>query len=272
MSLARLHRERMAALQAAASAHVPASVVAVEPAPDGAASPAIGGQPAVAPVAAVNPVAAQMLMRLQQDLRRLKEIQSIERKIAAKREMLPEYDAWVSGLLEAAAETGAAPADEILPTIMVWRIDTGDYHGALKLAEYVLRYHVELPGRYERSAATLIVEEIAEAAIKVLAKGDDFEIDVLTDLEVLAEGEDIFDEVRAKLHKAIGLCLARRAANPALPQDAITARHAALANLTRARELDDRCGVKTEITKIEKAIRAEEKAAAEQNSADQPQG
>jgi len=267
MSLARLHRERMAALQAAGSAQAIASVAAGVSATDGVSSPAIGGHP-VAVVTGANPVAAQMLLRLQQDLRRLKEIQSVERKIAAKRDMLPEYDAWIEGLLEAATETGAGTPDEILPTIMIWRIDTGDFTGALQLAEHVLRYHLPLPGRYERTAPTLIVEEIADAALAALGKGDDFDLDVLETVDLLTENEDIFDEVRAKLFKAKGLCLARGVDGA----PGANARAAALANLNRARELHERCGVTKQIEKLQRAIRADEAAAAaEQNSqGDQP--
>lgn len=40
-----------------------------------------------------------MLMQLAEHRRRLKQVQSIERKIEAKRTMLPEYMPWVQGVL-----------------------------------------------------------------------------------------------------------------------------------------------------------------------------
>src|SRR5690606_10379945 len=76
-----------------------------------------------------------MLAKLDNDRRRLREIQSIERKIEVKRELLPDYDAWVSGTLEG----GRGAQDDVLTSIMMWHIDTGHYDLALNIAEYVLK-------------------------------------------------------------------------------------------------------------------------------------
>lgn len=249
MSLARRHRERMAALQAATSVHVHAPMTAVAPAADGESPLPIGGHPTPS-----SPEAAQMLMRLQVDLRRLKEIQSIERKIEAKRTMLPEYAAWCDGLIQAAAETGIGVTDEILPTIMIWRIDTGDYAGALKLAAHVLQHKLPLPGRYERSAGTLIVEEIADAALAAFTRGQSFDFDTLFELEQLTETEDVFDEVRAKLFKAKGLAFFQLAEETGLPDLANQYRRNALTAFERARDLHDRCGVTKHIEKLQRAL------------------
>ena len=61
--------------------------------------------------------------RLGVDLRRLKEIQSLEAKIELKRELLPGYIPWVAGVLE--ADGGAE--DDILAQVMVWAFDIGDF-------------------------------------------------------------------------------------------------------------------------------------------------
>jgi hypothetical protein len=134
-----------------------------------------------APIPAGNTPAARaastVAMRLRHDIQRLKQIKSIDRKIAAKREMLPEYQAWCDGLLDAGrrAETRELPptgADDVLPTIMVWHLDVGDWTRALMLAAFVLRFSIPMPKRYERDAATLVLELIADAALKVQARGD----------------------------------------------------------------------------------------------------
>jgi hypothetical protein len=241
VSLARRHRDHHAALTAAVAAVLVAAA-----------------GPAVIDPARSTP-ATMIALRLMEDLRRLHEIRSIEQKIAVKREMLPAYDSWVDGLLDAAAESGAGAADDVLPTIMVWRIDTGDYAGAMPLVEYVLAYDVPLPSRYQRNAPTLIVEMFAEAALKELTADRPFDLDLLQHVELLTDSSDMHDQVRAKLHKAIGLELIRRAvtANPdASPAGFHRAAYgSAIAALGRARELHEKVGVKQYIDKAERALK-----------------
>uniref|UniRef100_UPI00289D75E6 phage terminase small subunit n=1 Tax=Sphingomonas sp. TaxID=28214 RepID=UPI00289D75E6 len=145
--------------------------------------------------------------RLGVDLRRLHELQSVERKIELKRQLLPGYVDWVEGVMAA----NVATEDDILTHVMIWRLDVGDFAGALPLARFVLRHGLTLPERFSRTAPTLICEEIADAALKAIGQDQDFDIAILRDVEVLVIDEDIFDQVRAKLEKAIGLCLARAA-------------------------------------------------------------
>mgnify|MGYP000036964721 FL=1 len=92
------------------------------------------------------------LMQLAEHRRTLKGIQSIERKIDAKRTMLGVYKPWIDGLL--AADRGGQ--DDVLVTVMLWHLDTGDLEGALPMASYVIRHGLTTPDRYERTAATLI--------------------------------------------------------------------------------------------------------------------
>lgn len=195
--------------------------------------------------------------RLGVDLRRLHELQSVERKIELKRQLLPGYVDWVEGVMAA----NVATEDDILTHVMIWRLDVGDFAGALPLARFVLRHGLTLPERFSRTAPTLICEEIADAALKALGQDQDFDIATLRDVEVLVIDEDIFDQVRAKLEKAIGLCLARAA--DAIEPDADGpagarrgAQEQALRHLRRAVELDTNAGVKKRIEKLERDIRA----------------
>ena len=195
--------------------------------------------------------------RLGVDLRRLHELQSVERKIELKRDLLPGYADWVEGVL--ASEAGTE--DDILTHIMIWRLDVGDFAGAMPLARYVLRHGLTLPERFSRTAPTLICEEIADAALKALGQDQDFDLALLRDVEILVIDADIYDQVRAKLEKAIGLCLARAA--DAIQPDADGpagarrgAQEHALKHLRRASELDKTAGVKKRIEKLEREIRA----------------
>ena len=200
--------------------------------------------------------------RLGVDLRRLKEIQSLESKIALKRELLPDYADWVAGALE--SDTGTD--DVILTHIMIWRIDTGDYAGALPLAEYVLRHQLPLPERFDRTPATLIVEEIADAALKLFGQGETADLSAFLDGEVLEEvdrlatDQDMPDQVRAKLEKAQGLAALRAAEiiEPDADGPAGSKRgrfEIAQRRLLRALELDPGSGVKKRLETIGREIR-----------------
>ncbi len=183
--------------------------------------------------------------RLGVDLRRLHDIQSVERKIELKRDLIAPYGPWVVGKVEA----DAGGDDVIVTHMMIWSIDIGEFNDALRIARYVLKHKLPLPERFDRTPATLIVEEIAEAALNRLGRGEAFDLGILTEVAELAEGQDIFDQVRAKLEKALGLEVARQAEAIAADADGPAgARRAGLErgllHLNRALSLDGKCGVK----------------------------
>ncbi|MDH4743165.1 phage terminase small subunit [Sphingomonas sp. CBMAI 2297] len=271
MSLARKHRDSFSALITQAAAPSEASGLATDTTAPASASAAPSlarahrdralaeasavEQVAVASVAETGTeaerAAAQMNLRLQADLRRLRDIKSIEKKIETKRELLPHYAAWVDGLVAA----GVAAEEDVLPTIMIWRIDTEDFAGAMVLAEHVLEHALPLPARYERSAPDLIVEEIASGALKIQQANTAFEFEILAHLDMLTADLDMHDEIRAKLKKAIGVEQMRGALNA--DGDAIVntpLARLALETLGRARSLNQRVGVSDRIKKLTKLL------------------
>ena len=203
------------------------------------------------------------LMQLAEHRRTLKGIQSIERKIDVKRTMLPVYKPWIDGVL--AADRGGQ--DDVLVTIMLWTLDTGDLEGALPMASYVIRHGLATPDRYERTAATLIAEEVADTAIKLQEADAGPTCSLLMAYLHLLTDCDIFDQVRAKLHKAVGrACYAE-----GLKQQA--AEH-----YRRAIELHDKVGIKKDLEVLEREIKkaaepdakaAEQKAAGDTTGGDQ---
>lgn len=246
MSLARQTREHVASLIAASA-----------PALEGGLTPA-DITPEDAPYTSAAVIQTQQVaLRLQHDLRRLKDIKSVANKIAAKRVMLPEYGAWIDGQLAAGAAgpvalTGTL-ADEVVPTILVWAIDIAAWPLALQLAQHVLAHQVPLPARYVRDAPTLILEEIAEAALRAQNAGQGFPLAVLDRVEELVHGIDMHDQPRAKFLKAIGIEL-ERAALAATGDSARPMVATALARLDAAEALDPRIGVKGRIKSLRKAL------------------
>lgn len=218
------------------------------------------------------------LASLGNDERRLKSFQSVERKIDAKREMLPAYAPWVDGRLAAVAGGGQAVDDAVLATVMVWRMDVGDWAGGLQLAEHVLRHGLKLPARFTRTPAVLVAETVANAACAAHEVKASFGLAELLFTGSIVAGHDMPDEVRARLHKAVGQELVRLADEAAPigsldPQVAQAVslgvidgspaayREAALLQLRRARELDGRAGVAALINRLEREQAKEDAAA-----------
>ncbi|WP_264606407.1 phage terminase small subunit [Sphingobium sp. B2D3C] len=201
-------------------------------------------------------------MRLTHDLRRLHEIKGVDLKIAAKREMLPEYADWVKGLLDVDAGVGTGVSAEVLPTVMVWLIDVGAFDGALELVPFVLRHNVQMPARYNRDAATIVVEEIAEAALKAHNAGAHFDLGVLLRVAELTDAIDMHDQARAKLRKATGAQQLFIAEDMEANAESRAMLEAALASLKAAQALNDRIGVKDKIKRAEKMLAAQDAAAA----------
>lgn len=180
-----------------------------------------------------------MLAKLDTDRRRLREIQSIERKVDVKREVLPEYDDWVRGALE----SGRGAQDDVLTTVMIWHIDAGNVARALDIAAYVLEHGLTLPDQYERSVATALVDEISGAALAALRNGTEFDPVLLSRLAALTAEHDMPDPARAKLHKALGLHLK---ASGELAD--------ARSHLQRALELHDGAGCKRDLAEVERQL------------------
>lgn len=182
----------------------------------------------------------KMLMQLGEHMRRLKAVQGTERKIALKREFLPAYDAWIAGLLSA----DSPRQDDVAMFVLIWRIDAGNYTGALDIAHHALRHGWVLPHRFNRTTATAIAEEFADAAIRAFAGGDTFSAALLSQALELVEPYDMPDQSRARIYKAQGFALR--------DNDQLVA---ALSHLKRALQLDINCGVKTEIKQLETRLR-----------------
>ncbi|WP_313654811.1 phage terminase small subunit [Pantoea sp.] len=179
-----------------------------------------------------------MLLQLNEDRRRLKGIQSNVRKAEIKVEVLPKYAAWAEGVLSA----DGAQQDDVLMYVMLWRVDAGDYAGALAIGRHALKHGWAMPLGH-RTTATVLAEEIADAAkAAVLAKTPFDPVLLLEALEVV-DAHDMPDQSRARLHKSIGWVLTE--SSPA----------SALNHLKRALQLDEKCGVKKDIEQLERKIR-----------------
>lgn len=216
-SPAQLHRTRVLAAQAAAKA-------------------ALGP---VMSTAEANMVSL-MYKKLDEDRRRLKGIESIERKIQAKRELLPDYEPYIEGVLA----SGVGEPDEIVSYVLAWRFDVGDYTGAFDVAKYVIAHGLPMPDKHARKPPAFIADEVAEAALRALKADKPFERAVIERALEVTDGCDMPDQAKAQLYKALGY--AYRAEE--MPAEAMEA-------LKRAIELDAAVGVKRDIELLERQLR-----------------
>ena len=188
----------------------------------------------------------QIMHRLRMDQSALKRVQSDQAKAAMKRQLLPHYEGWIEGTLD--GDSGRQ--DEVIVTLMVWAIDAGDYALASRIGRYVVTHGLLMPDRFNRTAATVLVDEICDP-ILVQVKADDT-TDVTPYLAVLDEvaeftaGSDMPDVVRAKLCKARAF---------ALRNGTTEEQTTALALLRQALTLDAGAGVKKEIERLARVVK-----------------
>ena len=180
----------------------------------------------------------QMLVKLAEDRRTLKNIRSNERKAEKKRELLPFYAPWVAGVLS----DGRGAQDDIVMTVMLWRLDAGDIAGALEIAPYALKYG--LTSDHRRTTPYMLVEEVALAAQRLRDAGEPVDLALLLTTIDLTDSADVPDMVRARLHKVTGLTL-RDAGQGA----------EALAQFQRAMQLDRNGGVRKAKEQLDRALK-----------------
>ena len=200
---------------------------------------AMGSDSPIATLKADN-LYEQMLMLLTEHRRALKSIQALDRKLLAKAKMVPEYEAYLAGVLD----SNSGRQDEVLVTLMLWHIDIGAIEQALPLADYALKHNLVMPDRFERGLACTIAEEVAETAARLLESETPVSADWLRRTVDLTSDHDMYDEARAKLYKQLGLA-----------QETAGHLHDALTSYETALKLHEKCGVKKYIEKIQRELK-----------------
>lgn len=196
----------------------------------------------------------------------LRGIQSVEAKADYKRKALPDLMPWVAGVLD----SGRKSEDPVVSHALVWLLDVGDFARGMDVAEYVLVHGLKMPDEYRRNPATVIADIVADTSLKQLETGKAPDVDVLQQVIEMTEGHDMPDEVRAKLHKAVGLGIMPDPLPTGFGHaDAVPALFA-LKHLQRAFELSATIGVKKPIDRLrayaEKYRKANPADMAEQNN------
>lgn len=140
-----------------------------------------------------------MMAALQADKARLKRLRSRHKKDLLKVELLDKYRDYLTNIINR-QQSGH---NEVLVVVCIWAIDAGDYKTALTLGDFALTHNMEAPEGFSRNLAEVIAEEVSSKANKLANPGDIR--GPLIQIMNLIDGADIFDEVSAKLYKALGL-------------------------------------------------------------------
>lgn len=180
------------------------------------------------------------LTELKNDIHVLRSIQSQEKRAEVKQELIPKHMPYVDGVIKSGAKI---EQDEVITTIMLWCFDCGLFDEGLNLAEYALQNNLKMPDSFSRSTATVIVEEIGNAARVAHKAGEDFNLETLEKAFELTAEHDMPDEVRAKLYVGLG--------RSSLKKDSY---RAAVSYFETALKLHENCGCKQELQKAEKLL------------------
>ena len=174
-------------------------------------------------------------LRMHSDLQRLKALQAVHGpngKVELKQQLFPNYTAYIDGTLAVASPI----QNDVLMHLMVWALDINQYDYALRIAEYALLNGLVMPDPYSRDVSNVFAEDLAEALLKDDSISD--HADLIGKAIDLLRGQDLVDQVRAKLFKAQGHALVKYR-----PTEALAAYEMAV-------RLDPKAGVKQTIDKL----------------------
>ena len=177
-------------------------------------------------------------LRMFNHLNILKDMKSIQERIAKKAEWLPEYQGYIDGCLA----VSPAPQNTVLVHLMIWAIDANEFELAVRIAEYAVLNDMVMPEGYTRTTAEFVTEQCAE----VFIDDTSFAIanaSLIERIINLGEGEQMVDEVRAKIYRALGDAL-----NQAQPMEAVSAYKNAL-------RYNPKAGCKKDLEQLEKRLR-----------------
>lgn len=193
----------------------------------------------------------------------LSALQSRQAREAHKAQVLPEIEPYLREVIN--NDTGTA--DPVVSYGTVWALDASHWQLALDLGEYVIAHGIAMPDEFQRNAATLIVDLMADAALAGRMQRADVDDYINAALSITKEA-NMPDQTRAKAHKAIAYGLAGKTtlAGQAGSWAGLTAANLSMAldHLTIAEQLDQNAGVKKDIAAVQKLLaKAEQQAKAD---------
>lgn len=180
---------------------------------------------------------ANIELRLFNHMNQLKETKSIQDRIEKKKQWLPEYLGYIDGCLA----VSPSAQNTTLVTLLIWAVDAGEYELAVRIAEYAILNEMVMPEGYSRGIAEFVTEQCA------IDFCDDSDLaithaELIKKIIELGVGEQMVDQARAKIYRALGDAL-----KEAQPIEALIAYKNAL-------RLDSKVGCKKDMTTLDKLL------------------
>ncbi len=180
---------------------------------------------------------ANIELRLFNHMSQLKDTKSTQEKITKKKEWLPEYFGYIDGCLA----VSPSAQNTTLVTLMVWAVDAGEYELAVRIAEFAILNDMVMPEGHIRGIAEFVTEQCA------IDFCDDLDLaiahaELIKKIIELSVGEQMVDQARAKIYRALGDAL--KDAQPIEAQNAYK----------NALRLDSKVGCKKDRTALEKLL------------------
>lgn len=180
---------------------------------------------------------ANIELRLFNHMNQLKQTKSTQEKITKKKEWLPEYLGYIDGCLA----VSPAAQNTTLVTLMVWAVDAGEYELAVRIADFAILNDMVMPEGHIRGIAEFVTEQCA------IDFCDDLDLaiahaELIKKIIELGVGEQMVDQARAKIYRALGDAL--KDAQPIEAQNAYK----------NALRLDSKVGCKKDLTALEKLL------------------
>ncbi|KAF0092733.1 MAG: phage P2 small terminase subunit gpM-like protein [Hyphomonadaceae bacterium] len=180
-----------------------------------------------------------LMAELQQDLHEISALASQELKSVEKAVRAPKYDVHIDAAIAAMDENDRA----------------------LQMGEYVIKFGLQMPPKFERTPQAFITESLADLAINAQVTKIEFPLPPLQKCEQVMEGLDMPDQTRAKLHKALGYGfqnladkIEKKEVETEVAGGLIAAKQEALRHFQRAFELDKFIGIKKEIERLQRQV------------------
>lgn len=232
----REHREKMLAIKAQNQAQSPDPRLRKKTQIRGADSILPKNETVPAPTSPT----ANVELRLFNHMNQLQDTKSIQARIEQKKQWLPDYLGYIDGCLAVSPST----QNTTLLTLMIWAVDAGEYELGVRIAEYAILNGMVMPEGYSRGIAEFLTEQSASDFI------DDAELavnhaELIKKIIELGVGEQMVDEVRAKIYRALGDALQH-----AQPVEALNAYKNAL-------RLNTKVGCKKDFIALEKRLRTQ---------------
>ncbi|EOE4589344.1 phage terminase small subunit [Acinetobacter baumannii] len=183
------------------------------------------------------------LAELKNDQNLLRNVKSEIERAQYKATLIPKYMPYVEGVLSI-EERAPDLKDDVVTTIMLWCFDAGMFEDGLRIAEFALKHGLSMPDSFSRDTASIVAEEIGNAAKAAYAEGEIFDIAILEKANTLTSTFSMHDQIRAKLYVAMG----RTYLQKELYALAVTF-------LKRAIKHNENCGGKQELQKAERLLK-----------------